>query len=71
MATTMNNENRHEEALRSIRRMADDLGDLSQELDATSCIREVTRDIAKEDNSGLYRLPYTSRPDFIGDRWKM
>lgn len=65
----MNGINRHEETLRNIRRIADGMGDLSRELEGSAEVRTVTRDIVREESHGTYRLPYTSRPDFIGDRW--
>lgn len=65
----MNDMNRHEEALRNLRRIAAEDPRLSHELDSISQIRSVTREVAK-DHEGSYRLPYTSRPDFIGERWR-
>ena len=65
----MNGINKHEETLRDIRRIADDMGDLSRELKGSAEVRTVTRNIVREESHHAYRLPYTSRPDFIGNRW--
>ncbi|WP_125076988.1 MULTISPECIES: hypothetical protein [unclassified Pseudoxanthomonas] len=63
--------NQHEETLSNIRRMADGLGDLGRELEVSAEVRSVARELNRQDQAGTYRLPYTSRPDFIGDRWNM
>jgi hypothetical protein len=66
----MNNINRHEETLRNIRRTAEHLGDLGRELEVSTQVRSIAREVAKDGHTGTYKLPYTSRPDFIGDRWR-
>lgn len=65
----MNVVNQHEEVLRSVRRMAEQLDSLGRELEASAQARGVVRDVAKGEDSGMYRQPYTSRPEFIGERW--
>jgi hypothetical protein len=65
----MNVVNQHEEVLRSVRKKAEELGSLGRELEASAQARGVVRDVAKGESSGMYRQPYTSTPDFIGERW--
>lgn len=62
--------NQHEETLRNIRRTAEHLGDLGRELEVAAEVRSVAREITKDAHPGNYKLPYTSRPDFIGDKWR-
>lgn len=55
--------------LEEMKRVADALRDLNRELGASAEIRTVARTVTCEDDRETYRLPYATRPDFIGERW--
>ena len=66
----MERANVHDEALRQFRRLAEQDVSLAQELDLSSAARDMARDMKREQDNGEYRLPYSSRPRFLGTAWK-
>lgn len=63
------NTNHFQSTLEEMRRTADSLRSLSSELEASAEIRELARSLSGEDDRQTYRLPYATRPEFMGERW--
>lgn len=55
--------------LEDMKRVADSLDGLGAELEASAKIRAVAFPVSSDDERGSYRLPYASRPEFIGETW--
>lgn len=57
-------------ALKRISEMDDRNSDVRKELKDTRDARDEARQ-KKTNEDGMTRLPYTSHPDFLGERWKL
>lgn len=62
--------NPYQHALQRMSEMDESGLDARKELKDTRDARDEARQKSHEDD-GLSRLPYNSRPDFLGERWKM